>query len=429
MRSIIRKFLIALLSVSLFCSAGCSSEEKSSDSSDVPEIKTDSSIDATNESMSEDSDIYLPPSDKQTVDSTDETDGSVNTDPEEPSVSSNISNETSETFSAPSLPDDAGFVVHFIDVGQGDAALIVCDGETMLIDGGSSDNSSIIYSYLKKNGITKLNYVVGTHPDDDHIGGLSGALNYASVDRAFCSVNEYDGWAFENFQKYLNKQNVAIEVPSPGTTLSLGSADVTVLAPIETLEEVNNNSIVIRIVYGNTSFMFTGDAEFSEESLILASGQEIDSDVLKVGHHGSEYSTSTTFLKEVSPSVAVISCGTENDYGFPKQRVLDSLKKQDVEVFRTDLSGDILIYSNGEDLYVSTEKALPEDPFTAPQPLQADPSEIPDCDYVVNRSSGKFHVPGCESVAKMKEKNKWCFKGDRETLIAEGYEPCQICNP
>ena len=142
MRSIIRKFLIALLSVSLFCSAGCSSEEKSSDSSDVPEIKTDSSIDATNESMSEDSDIYLPPSDKQTVDSTDETDGSVNTDPEEPSVSSNISNETSETFSAPSLPDDAGFVVHFIDVGQGDAALIVCDGETMLIDGGSSDNSS-----------------------------------------------------------------------------------------------------------------------------------------------------------------------------------------------------------------------------------------------------------------------------------------------
>ncbi|MBO4688941.1 MAG: MBL fold metallo-hydrolase [Clostridiales bacterium] len=364
----------------------------------------------------------------------DESSADVPSDPstelsEPSSEASDSSSETIDKSSASSIPEEASFVVHFIDVGQGDAALIVCDGEAMMIDGGSSDKSELIYSYLKKNEITNLKYIVATHPDDDHMGGLSGALNFATVERAFCSVNESDGWAFENFQKYLTKQNVAIEIPSAGTTLPLGSAEVTVLAPIETLEEVNNNSIVIRIVYGNTSFLFTGDAEFSEEGTILTSGQEIKSDVLKVGHHGSEYSSSSTFLNEVAPSVAVISCGTNNDYGFPKQRVLDSLKNQDVQLFRTDLCGDILIYSDGETLYVSPEKALSDDPFVAPPPLEIDPADIPDCDYVVNKSSGKFHLPNCESVAKMSEKNKWCYEGDRETLIEEGYEPCQMCNP
>ena len=451
MRSAIRKLLLIFVSVSLLSFSGCSSETTGSDSS-VPVSVSEIVVTTEDTSVSDEfsDEISIDSSAEESIDSVDssEEDSSASSEPsenpssetsmlsdpsedpsDETSLSVNPSDETADETSAPSIPEDVDFVVHFIDVGQGDAALIVCGGEAMMIDGGSSDKSELIYSYLKKNGITDLKYVVATHPDDDHMGGLSGALNFATAERAFCSVTEYAGWAFENFRKYLTKQIVEIEVPSSGTVLTLGSAEITVLAPIETLEEVNNNSIVLRIVYGNTSFLFTGDAEFSEESTILTSGREIKSDVLKVGHHGSEYSSSTTFLKEVSPSVAVISCGKGNDYGFPKQRVLDSLQKQDVQLFRTDLCGDILIYSDGETLYVSPEKALSDDPFVAPEPMEIDPADIPDCDYVVNKSSRKFHLPTCESVAKMSEKNKWCYEGDRETLIAEGYEPCQMCNP
>ena len=444
MRSKIKKVLLIFVSVSLLASFGCDSKTTGGDSSVVESISQMSESSPISEevfSSEEQGSSEVPVSTEDSVltetkdtslpeESSSDLPGDPSSESIDPSSeTSESSSEPVDEFSSAAIPEDANFVVHFIDVGQGDAALIVCDGEAMMIDGGSSDKSELIYAYLKKNDITNLKYIVATHPDDDHIGGLSGALNYATVECAFCSVKEYEGWAFENFLKYLTKQNVTIEIPSAGMTLSLGSAEITVLAPIDTLEEVNNNSIVLRIVYGSTSFLFAGDAEFSEESAILTSGQELRSDVLKVGHHGSEYSSSATFLKEVSPSVAVISCGDGNDYGFPKQRVLDSLKKQEVHLFRTDLCGDILIYSDGETLYISPEKALSDDPFVAPPPQEVDPATIPDCDFVVNKSSRKFHLPTCEAVAKMSEKNKWCYNGERDTLIEEGYEPCQMCNP
>lgn len=353
------------------------------------------------------------------------TEQQTETTPEDTSETSTV--ETSETSGS---DDDAkGLAVHFIDVDQGDASLVICDGEAMLIDGGSSDHSELIYAYLKKLNIQHLKYIVGTHPDEDHIGGLAAALNFATVERAFCSVDEYDSRSFSSFQKYLNKQKVELEIPEAGTELALGSSRLTILAPIENLEETNNNSIVIRLEYGSTSFLFTGDAEYEEESSILLSEMDISSTVLKVGHHGSQYSTSEDFLDKVSPSIAVISCGYENSYGFPKQDVLDMLKNHDVDLYRTDLQGDIIITCDGENVTVSTEKTTDQDLFVAPGLTDPDPGSGQECDYICNIRSHKFHLPNCEAVRKMKEANKLYFTGDRQELIDDGYSPCRICNP
>ena len=349
------------------------------------------------------------------------------------SSDSSSSTETSETSSTEiknrSNKVDPGIRVDFIDVGQGDASLIVCNGEAMMIDGGSSEKSDLIYSYLESHWVYDLKYVVATHPDDDHIGGLSGAIHEASVERAFCSVNEYDSRSFENYRKSLNEQGVSIEVPNAGDTLDLGGAKVNFIAPIETFEENNNNSIVIRIVYDEVSFLFTGDAEILEEQSILASGQDIKSNVLKIGHHGSSYSSTKDFLNAVSPDLAVISCAEGNDFGFPKQSVLDRLKKMEVKLFRTDLNGSISIYSaDGKTLTIYQDKEL-GDPYLAPAVPQSDSSVVYNCDYILNNSSRKFHLPECESVEKMNPKNRLEYNGDREDLIEAGYEPCHICNP
>ena len=148
---------------------------------------------------------------------------------------------------------------HFIDVGQADAALVVCEGRAMLIDGGDIGDSSLIYSYLERHGLDYLDYIVCSHPHEDHVGGLAGALNYATVGAAYCSVDAYDSRAFESFRKYLDQQGVTLTVPRPGDSLPLGGADVTFLGPVSQGNSVNNNSLILRISYGDVSFLFTGE--------------------------------------------------------------------------------------------------------------------------------------------------------------------------
>ena len=154
-------------------------------------------------------------------------------------------------------PENSTFEVHFLDVGQGDCSLILCDEKAMLIDGGEASESSKVYAYLKKLGVDHLNYIVATHAHSDHIGGLSGALNYASVDTALCPVTSYDSKTFSSFTKYLGQQGVSITVPEPGDTFSLGSASVTILGPQKSYEDTNDTSIVMKVVYGKTSWSST----------------------------------------------------------------------------------------------------------------------------------------------------------------------------
>ncbi|MBQ8301391.1 MAG: MBL fold metallo-hydrolase [Clostridia bacterium] len=255
------------------------------------------------------------------------------------------------------VPENSQFEVHYIDVGQADCALVICDDETMLIDGGNVGDSSKVASYLKKYDIDELDYVVCSHAHEDHVGGLSGALSVAEAERVFAPETEADSKAYKNFVKKVKEQGIAIENPDVGETAILGNSHVEFLGPIdEKGADTNNTSIVMKITYGNTSFLFTGDAERAEEEDILASGANLKSTVLKVGHHGSETSSSYPFLREVMPQYAVISVGEDNSYGHPHDEVLSRLNDAGVEVYRTDESGDIIMQSDGDNITVITEK-------------------------------------------------------------------------
>lgn len=358
-------------------------------------------------------------------------------DEEEP-----VQTDPPETLPPVVIPNSGGFKVHFIDVGQADAALIICEGRTLLIDGGNADDSNLIYSYLHRLGITRLDYIIATHAHEDHVGGLSGALNYATAGKVYSPVTSYNSKAFRNFISNVEKQGKTVTIPQVGTQFSLGSAVCSVLA-VNDGSDVNNTSIVVRIVYGNTSFLFTGDAEREVEQAMMNRGAYLSSTVLKVGHHGSYTSTSYQFLWNVMPQYAVISCGKGNSYGHPHDEVLSRLYDADVTLFRTDMQGDIICTSDGNtvkfsvsrnanaDVYEGlgnnhTESFRPEHTDPAVTQPQDTPSGV---DYVLNTNSLKFHYAECEWAQKISSKNRQEYTGSREDLLDQGYSPCGSCQP
>lgn len=255
------------------------------------------------------------------------------------------------------IPENSNFEVHFIDVGQADSALIECDGETMMIDGGNVADSNVVAAYLMKEDVTELNYVVCSHAHEDHVGGLSGALSVTKADNIYAPKTETNTKAYKNFKKKAEEQNVEIKHPNVGDEIQLGSSTVEFLGPVdENGKDLNSTSIVLKITYGNTSFLFTGDAESDEEEEILNSGADLKSTVLKVGHHGSRTSTSYPFLREVMPQYAVISVEKGNSYGHPNEETLSKLSDAGVEVYRTDESGDIVMTSDGNSISITTSK-------------------------------------------------------------------------
>lgn len=201
--------------------------------------------------------------------------------------------------------------VHFIDVGQADAAVLQCGDDTMMIDGGNVADSSLIVAYLKKLNIDNIDYMVCTHAHEDHVGGLSAPLSVMPVSAVYAPYAEADSKAYQNFKRKAADQNTEIMHPENYESFPFGSARVEILACPDNADNLNNTSIILKVTHKNKSFLFTGDAEREEEQTLLDRGL-LKSDVLKVGHHGSDTSTSYPFLREVMPEYAVISVGKDN---------------------------------------------------------------------------------------------------------------------
>lgn len=246
-------------------------------------------------------------------------------------------------------------VVSFIDVGQADSILIQCDTQTMLIDAGNNDDGQLVEDYLKSRNITKIDYLVGTHPHEDHIGGLDYIIDNFEIEKVYMPKKTATTKTFKDVVNSLNKKAIKPIAPKVGESFKIGSANATILGPVKEYEDANDNSIVIKLDYQDTSFLFTGDAESISEKDIIKTGANLKADVLKLGHHGSRTSSSDKFLDEVNPRYAIISCEKDNDYGHPHVQTMDKMKERKIDVYRTDEEGTIVATSDGKNIKFDKE--------------------------------------------------------------------------
>ncbi len=315
-------------------------------------------------------------------------------------------------------PSGDGLMVHFVDVGQADCILIECGSEFAIIDGGNKDDGQLVVSYLEQQGVQELSAVICTHAHEDHVGGLPSVLSVYPTAAVYAPTRTYSSNIFDDFLYYTDQQRLEVTIPAPGDTLTVGDAVLTVLGPVQSYAETNDTSIVVRLDYGETSFLFTGDMEVAAENDMLdywADTGTFDVDVLKVGHHGSDTSTGYRFLNAVMPTYGVISVGEGNSYGHPNDEPLSRLKQAGVVILRTDKLGAITANSDGFEIAFTWENrnAQPEDVQPA-QPVQ----------YIGNKKSRTLHVDGCGSLPK--EENRAYFDS-YEAAIREGYSPCTSC--
>ena len=240
-----------------------------------------------------------------------------------------------------------GLYVHYIDVGQGDSELVCCNGEYMLIDAGEPDASDAVLEYLDRHGIDKLDYLVCTHGHSDHCGGLDAVVESLEVETVFTSPYADDSPSYEIFTDAVYDAGLELTVPVLGESYRLGEASFSFIGPLEDYDNLNDDSLVMRLEYGDTSFLFTGDMTSKAEKDLINDGADLRCDVLKVGHHGSSGSSCYQFLYEAQPGIGVISCEKGNSYGHPHEETLSRLNDADVTVYRTDLEGSIVIFSDG----------------------------------------------------------------------------------
>ena len=304
--------------------------------------------------------------------------------------------------------------VHYIDVGQADCALLECGGQYMIIDGGNVDDSDLVVTYLQDQGVEQLHAVICTHAHEDHVGGLAAVLAVYPTEQILSPTRTYSSACFDDFLYYADQQDIAITIPDPGDSFYLGNAEVTVLGPVKSYADPNNTSIVVKVKFGDTSFLFTGDMEKDAETDMLDYGMDVSADVLKVGHHGSSTSTGYRFLYEVDPEYAVISVGTDNTYGHPHRETVAILADAGVPMLRTDELGTILAVTDGSEITFTWEKQ-------SAQPGDIEPA---DATYIGNRNSKKFHLPTCNGLPA--ENNRVIFDSYSEA-IDEGYTPCGNC--
>ncbi len=246
---------------------------------------------------------------------------------------------------------DGEMAVHFLDVGQGDCSLIVMpNGQTVLIDASTKDEADNILEYISNQNVTHINYFILTHPHADHIGSAQKIVETLSIGKIVMPDVETDTSTFEKLLIAIDKKNIPVHIAKVGDIIKLDNANMKIIGPVKKTDDLNNMSIVLRLDYGKTSFIFTGDAEKPSEADMLDkfSSSEFRADVIKIGHHGASTSNSTEFLSAVKPAYAVISCGKNNSYGHPHTETINTLNSHGIKYFRTDKVGNIVFSSDGE---------------------------------------------------------------------------------
>ena len=314
--------------------------------------------------------------------------------------------------------DSETLTVHYIDVGQADSILLECEDKFMLIDGGNREDSQLVVSYLEQQGVSELEAVVCTHAHEDHVGGLPGVLAVYPTKVVYAPTKTYSSKIFDSFVYYVDQQGLEITIPNPGDAFTLGGTDLTILGPTKSYADPNDTSIVIMAEFGDNRLLFTGDMETKAENDMLDywDGQyDWNVDVMKVGHHGSDTSSSYRFVYETDPEYAIISVGEGNTYDHPKKSTLERYADAGIPLFRTDELGHVIVTCDGTNIAVTWNNQ------------SAQPSEIETSaptSYVGNKNSKKFHTPDCGSLPG--ESNRVDFDTYQDA-IDQGYVPCGNC--
>ena len=335
--------------------------------------------------------------------------------------------------------------VHFIDVGQGLAILVQSGGENLLYDGGNRSHADEVVQYLKNQQVETINYMISSHYDEDHLGGLVKCLDTFEVEHVLGSDYVHTSDLFNTFMNTATAHAIIVEYPSVGDTYEFGTGSFTVMAPDGISQNSNDNSVVIRLVNGNNSFMFMGDAEETSEQDMISTGMNLDCDVLSLGHHGSASSTSWDLLEATSPSWAVISCGLNNTYGHPAAETMGKLSDMDIPVFRTDDQGTVIALSDGNTIswtqepcndYTSgsekqstdssadqSEQYTNDAAATESYAAETDTSDTQGRMVWISATGRKYHsIPDCGNM----NPNKATQETESQAL-SQGYEACKKC--
>jgi len=350
--------------------------------------------------------------------------------------------------SAATVSASENLVVHFLDVGQGDSELLQFNGKNVLIDGGSRELGPSVESYLRNHGVSSLDLVIATHPHEDHIGGLIFILNDIPVKQVLDSGQVHTAPSFETYLDLIDKKNIPFDTAQRSQTINLDpNLKIEVLSPPKSQyqDDINENSIVLKVTYKKVSFLFMGDAGLEAENSIMTTGYNLKSDILKVGHHGSSSASGSSFLAKVKPSISMIEVGAGNDYGHPTQKTLSALQNTGSKIYRTDTNGNIVVTTDGLSYSVSAEK-LSRSAACVMSLTAALPSIRTSIEYgaaitttntiatssqqsfVGSVKSNKYHYPSCQWGQKIKPSNEIWFTSS-EDARAHGYVPCKVCNP